>query len=374
MALPPCHARPEPCNGAVRLALAMRPLVLVVAVCSAAVSAQNIAWSPSAFANVEGNANNTIPFWSTSSTYQQVHDYGNMRGTLPVPLPLNGIALRKDGALSGSITGRTMDVQMVVGTTPIDSQSASSTFATNLGPNPVTVLAWTQVSMPNLSNVSLPNPAGLIVPWTMPFVYVPVPGMHLCWEWRHRNASTNASAAMDASTGTSATAHPNEGAGCQVAGQTRPASITSRSLSFTTNTYVNRLSYATANAAGVFALGLQRTNLQLPGMCSALLTLPAFTTAGVVDSGGIWNLQLTGLALGSVAQAELLGQFVWLDPSFGLGIGLSDMSVLETPPRSARQMARLYAAPSRGGAGYENATSATGITRGYGLVTGFVTP
>lgn len=92
----------------------------------AALPAQNQVWTPNPSAVQEGNSNNTIPFWATSSTYQQIHDYENLAPVLGTATPLLGLMLRKDGGGS-AIPGRTFDVQMTVGMTTVSATAPTST-------------------------------------------------------------------------------------------------------------------------------------------------------------------------------------------------------------------------------------------------------
>lgn len=341
---------------------------------AAPVLAQNLAYSPAGSRTIEGSNNNTIPLWSDSATYMQIHDYQNMVGALSgQPTTLLGLTLRKDSS-NASINGRTLTLQMTVAETTVDSYSATNSFAGNLGPGATIVLPYGPVSFPTLTQTSVPNPPGIVVLWNTPFPFQLTAGASLCWEWRHHSSTDRSNGSMDAVSTNSASAAANEGVGCLVTGQTRASTIDSRSLNLTTQIYRNRLNYGSANAGAVFVLGGQRTTLQLPGQCAPLLTNPLVFVPGSTDTVGQWDLSIPTPDLRRNGRAELLGQFVWLDANLPIGLGVSDMSVVATPLRGAYFMSRFYASPSGGGAGFENATNASGSSIGYGLVVGFMTP
>jgi hypothetical protein len=339
-------------------------------VAAAPLAAQRSAVSPFGTAIAEGNANNTIPFWSTSSTYQQVHDFVEMqRLNNNQPMVLNGIAFRVDAG--STAPARTLEVEITVGNTPVTAATATNTFAANFGANPTVVLPFGMLNLPALTSSARPNPPGWIVPWTMPFPWVPAPGNNFVWQWRHRNASVNTWATLDAQDGVNTEVLPNEGQGCIATGQSQPASITQRSFSLFNQTYTNVLSRGAANAASAFFLGFTRTTLTLPGLCAPLQLVPAVTLNGTTSATGQWNVTLTGLPdVRGFPQFTVLGQFAFLDPGITtIPVGLSDMSAIRTPLESASNVTRIWAGPYQGGGGYENAQTSTGLDRSFSLVT-----
>ena len=338
----------------------------------AALPAQNQVWTPAPSVIQEGNANNTIPFWATSSTYQQIHDYENLAPVLGAATPLLGLLLRKD-ASNTVVPGRTFDLQMTVGMTTVSATAPTSTYATNLGGSATVVLPYTPINFPSLSHISTPNPAGLIVPWNTPFVYVAIPGQNLCWEWRHMNASSFANASMDADSETSVTSGL-EGTGCLSNGQTRTSTIAARNLSITGQTYRSRLDYAAPNAPGVLALGGQRVNISFPGQCAPLLVNPLVFLSGATDATGQWDMTIATPNLRGGPQVEFLGQYAWIDGLQPTGLGFSDMSFVRTAMGGTHYMCRLYTAAYQSGPGNELALTASGSGLGFGLITGFVVP
>lgn len=341
---------------------------------AASALAQNIAYSPSGSRTLEGGDNNTIPLWSDSATYMQIHDHENMDATLGgQATPLLGLTLRKDAG-GAPIAGRTFTLQITVSATPVTTRSASSSFAANLGGGAVVVLPFGQVSFPTLIDTAVPNPPGIVVPWATPFPFTPTPGVSLCWEWRHRAATSRANGALDAVNVNNAAIAANEGTGCVAGGQFSAASIDLVSLNLPAQTYQNRLARGAVSSGAVFLLGVQRTTLQLPGQCAPVLTNPLVFLPGATDATGQWDLLFSTPDLRPLGRAEILGQFVWVDPTLPVGFGVSDMSVAITPLRGTYYMGRFYAAPYNGGAGFDTATNAMGSDLGYGLVVGFMTP
>src|SRR5262245_28442931 len=111
-------------------------LIACALVSSPALWAQVTSISPYGYQTVEGNSGNTIPWWSGSATYQQLHDAADLAAVFPVPVGIiKGLSFRKDASASVGLTARTMDVQITLGGTPNTAATMSSTFAQNLGTN-----------------------------------------------------------------------------------------------------------------------------------------------------------------------------------------------------------------------------------------------
>ena len=334
--------------------------------------AQRTVISPAGHDLVEGDNNNTIPFWALSSTYQQIHDYEDMvLLNSGAPLVMTALSLRKDGGGSPT-TARTMDLQLIVNTTTVSAATATNTFATNLGASPTMVLPFTNVNIPSLVHMTSPNPPGIIVPFNQPYVYVPVPGMHFVWEWRHVNASSNATMALDAVSGTQVT-QGAEGAGCLVPGLAKPAAITTKSLTLASGALRYQMGNGPASAPAAFFFGLVRQKFTLPGLCSTLELAPLLTIPGATDAAGVWNFTTTLGPLYGLPQTDLLGQFAFVEPTLTLSLGLTEMGFLRTPLPGTQHLSRIYAAPYQSGNGNETATTGSVGAR-YGLVTGFTIP
>jgi hypothetical protein len=342
---------------------------------SAALGAQTTYIAPAGTQTVEGNSNNTIPWWTTSATYQQVHDSADLLFVFPAPVAIiKGLSFRKDAGVTTIPSPRTMDVQITIGTTPVTAVAASTTFAANFGPTQLVVLPYTNVSLPMLNQVSSPNPQGWFFPFTVPFPCVLTSG-NLCWEMRFKNCSTGASAPCDA---VQSMAPPPtivgalRGIGCTVTGQTAPSTIGLRSLALATGQYVNRLDRGPVSAAAAMVMGAQAQTLTLPGLCGALETVPLISFPGTTDAAGSWTNSLTFGSLVNLPPATIYAQFAFADAGLQYGFGLSDCSPITIAPPGLGGIARIWYG-SGAVQGNENALTGSRETYPYGLVTGFDT-
>ncbi len=345
---------------------------LAILLAVSGLAAQTLNYAPSGHGTLEGGTNNTIPWWAQSGTYQQIHDASDLTGVFGGPVAvINSINLRKDGFSTTTIAARSMDIEINLGHTAVAASGATATFATNIGATPVNVLPFTPINLPGLTNSSLPNPVGWSFPFATPFTYT-APVGNLCWEMRFRSSSSTSTAPLDAASPSNATTWPLFGTGCIATGQTTAAAIGLRSLVLGTGAYRNRLDRGAANTPAVLFLGGIRQQLNVPGLCSSLETLPIVDLPGGTDGAGMWDLSLTFGSLTGQPSVNLIAQFAFIDVGLGLSVGLSNASEVTTPPLSTRNFARIYAAPSNGGAGNESAvTGSVGLN--YGLVTIFGT-
>ncbi|MBI5851002.1 MAG: hypothetical protein HZB39_08230 [Planctomycetes bacterium] len=342
---------------------------LSIAVAAAGASAQTYHTAPFGFATVEGRDNNTIPWWSLSATYQQVHDASDLANVFGSSFAvITSINFRKYNTGSAA-PGRTMDAQITLGVTTISAAGATGTFATNIGPTPQIVLPYTTVSLPTLSNIGAPNPIGWSFPFQAPFAYA-TPAGNLCWELRFTNASINSNMATDAVGRLNSIVSPNVGTGCIASGQSSAASIGLKSLSMSSGAWRNRLDRGAMNAPVVQLIGIGQASIPLPGFCSGLQLFPIADLQNVTDATGQWDSTFSFGNLYDTPTVDLLAQFAWVDFGLPNGVGLSDASLIALPADSIRNLSRIYAAPFGGGLGNENATSGSGNTR-YGLVTIF---
>ena len=343
--------------------------LLCVTLASAGLSAQSFHTAPFGFATVEGRDNNTIPWWTASASYQQIHDASDLANVFGTTFAvINSLNFRKDNT-SSAAPGRTMDVQITLGVTSVNATAASSSFATNLGPSPQIVLPYTTLNLPTLTNVGAPNPLGWSFPFQTPFPYAIATG-NLCWELRFTNASTTANLAMDAVGRLNSIVAPNLGTGCIATGQSSAATIGLKSLSMATGAWRNRLDRAASSAPAVQLMGFGATPVPLPGFCSGLEFFPVASLQSVTDGAGQWDSSFTLGSLYDMPTVDLLSQFAWIDGGLPNGVGLSDASSIALPADSIRNLSRIYHAPFGGGLGNETATSGS-VDRRYGLVTSF---
>ena len=359
------------------------PLLLVSSLGFAPdLAAQTFLWSPAGTAKALGNSNNRIPFWSQSATYQQIHDKEDMNLVNGgKPISMKGLAMRP--AQRTAITGRTWDMRISLSHTKVTSQGASSTFSTNLGTASKIVFGtstgYTKFSWKNFTHTGgpgAPSAPAYTIPFTSTFTYVPVVG-NLCWEWRHKNATTIARMSMDA---TSAIAQRGAigrsfGTGCTVKGNTRPATariITSR-VAFPDYNFQADLTNAPPNASAMLVLGLKQQRTQIPGWCTSIEIAPLIFLPGKTDGTGAWKVLAPLTALKGTRPFMVFLQYAFTDKTQTAGLGLSSTASYTTPNISgAHAFTRIYNAPFQSTTnGAELATSGT-VGRNFGLVVGWL--
>ena len=348
---------------------ALRPLLMCAVLGVPLVSQTTTVTSPAGTLVEEGSTNNTIPFWSLSSTYQQIHDDNEMRRlNNGGPMLLRALGVRPDGR--STLSARSLDVEITLSWTAVTAQSMQTTFAANFGTNTTVVAPFTNVSLPTATGTGGPNPLAWVVPFATPFPWVP--GNGLLWQWRHRNASTDANAAADAVSMYDVQQLPAVGRGCVPTGSNAAATINPRTFDLRSQRYRNVLTSALPNTPALQMIGFAQQTIPVVGLCAPLELVPAVTLAGSTDGTGTWDSDLTGLPnLLGFPRFDVWSQFAWFDAGqSGIPFGVSNAVGFRSPLPGAWNMSRVYAAPSRGGAGHENATTGS-FDLGYGLVTGF---
>ncbi len=357
----------------------MKPSLLVsslwtITILTSAVSAQTprYVYSPAGAEFMKGGSNNIVPFWSGSATYQQIHDYADMvRTGGGKPILMKAMAFRP--ANTKTITGRTWDLQINLGNTTVSSQQISTTFSTNLGSAPKRVVGsqttpFQKVSFKTFRGSGTPTQPGVVIPFGALHVFVPVKGIHFCWEWRHKNATSTASMSMDALQGVShrGLIKPSVGTGCSGATAT---------FSFVfvrpTSNFMSSLTGALASARSLMMVGVQRKKTILGGWCSNLETVPIVHVFGTTDSLGRWNFTAPMTSFQGVATFELLVQYAFVDSGQPFGIGLSNMAAYQTPMPGGLNLARAWKGAGGNTSGDETATIATGTSKRFGLVVAF---
>ena len=337
-------------------------------------------FSPAGAEFMQAGSGNTIPWWSRSSTYQQIHDYDEMvavAGGRPLPVVMKGLGFRPWRL--NTLGGRTWDLRVAVGHSPNAAASASTTFANNL-PKPTVVVATGTTfqkfsfktvkgvnTAPGL-NTAKPNPVGFTIPFKSRFVYIPLKNNHFCWELRYMNATSTSFMFTDAIINLSSRGivKASVGSGCGNAKST--ASVVR--VSNTAFNYQTQLSGAPGGAQALMMVGLQRKKTQLPGWCSALETVPLLLLNGGTNGSGVWTFQAALASARNVPSFELLVQYAFIDKSQGVGIGLSDMSVYQTPLRTPPLLSGV--ATPRSTSNNTLAAATTGnISRVFGQVVGF---
>jgi len=331
-------------------------------------------FSPSGAEFMQGGTNNTIPWWSMSATYQQVYDFDEMvavTGGKALPIIMKGLGFRPSATFN--LPGRSWDLQLSMGHCPNTSAAASTTFTANL-PKPTVVFGtsttFSKFSFQTVRGISTttPNPIAFTVPFKSSFIYVPIKNTHFCWEWRHKNGSLNTSMPCDAIHRTSSRgiAKTSVGSGCGGA-----KSVASVVKVGGVDNYQTQLTGAPGGARALMMVGLQRKKTPLPGWCSSLELVPLIHVYGNANTSGIWTLQGPLTSFGTSPSFELLVQYAFAATSQPLGVGLSDMSVYQTPLRRPPLIARIYSSiANRTTNGQELATTGSRTTQ-FGLVVAF---
>jgi hypothetical protein len=153
---------------------------LLVCLCGAALttasSAQVVAVSPADRGGLEGSSFTHFPIGRASARMQTLHT------DLPGGTLLSGHAYRRDATqVRGVVDGFACDLQVTLSMSPNLPTQASTTFANNVGSNPVVVLPRTFIAFPATNRPPL-DPAAtfdLVIPYQVPFL-VPPGGGTLC--------------------------------------------------------------------------------------------------------------------------------------------------------------------------------------------------
>jgi len=316
-----------------------------------------------------GNGANTFPFRGISAHYQQIHnanDMGRLNGG--GVLVMSAIGFRPGRTYA--IAARQWDLQISLSPTSVNAASMSTTFSANATTTPTAVLPYTKISAPAGAGTSTTVPNKIL--WSFPFkslyIYSPLTGKHLLWEWQSKNGNAYVITFMDACSGTNSPVArvASLGNGCTATGKTSPAQaqgfINTTSASLT-------LANAPASTQALLWVGVQRIGLTGPGWCSSLYVNPLLAVAGTTDSTGTWRaVSVPASSLPSTSYFEAFAQFGFADKGLAGGFGLSDMAAFAGPPHMGKYASRLWVVSNANG--HENdAVGSRGLT--FGLVTLF---
>lgn len=78
-------------------------------------------------------------------------------------------------------------------------------------------------------------------------------------------------------------------------------------------------------------IGATQQTLTLPGLCTALETVPLVSLSGTTDALGSWNLSLTLGNLSAFPRGTVFTQFAFADAGQPYGFGLSNCSPVTLP-------------------------------------------
>ncbi|GAB4148167.1 MAG: hypothetical protein Fur0037_16450 [Planctomycetota bacterium] len=278
----------------IRRALTLSSLLSATAV---ALPAQAV--SPADRANLEGSSYSNYPLGRFDMRFQQLH------ADLPAGAILSGHAYRRDAVqIRGVVDAFASDIEVTLSISSRDPSTASSTFADNVGPNPVTVLPRALIGFPATDRPALdPSPAfDLVIPYQVPFV-MPASGGTLCVDTTiHGNQTAagpdrNFSVYLDAHEGrTDGLAEQpgfRLGQGCRAPGRTATAYATLALWHLRTSM---RLDVAMRQnvplAQPMVVLGLQRSSTPWPTRpeCSMLVSDDVwFAPGGGTDANGSFD-------------------------------------------------------------------------------------
>jgi hypothetical protein len=195
-------------------------------------AAQVVAVSPSDRSTLEGSSFTHFPLGRANARMQTLHR------DLPGGTLLSGHAYRRDAiTVRGQVDGFASDLQVTLSLSPNLPTQASTTFANNVGSNPVVVLPRTIVTFPATQRPALdPAPTfELAIPYQLPFL-VPGSGGTVCVDVEvfgnstATSTNTNLSVFLDAhehwSDGRSEQAGFRTLQGCAAPGETDPSYAT----------------------------------------------------------------------------------------------------------------------------------------------------
>jgi hypothetical protein len=290
--------------------------LLAVGVFAATACAQSTLVSPNGFATTEGSSNNAYP-WNRanqSTRIQFIYDSTNFTAqTVAFPITITQLRFRADNPGTTSWTGGSWpNVRIDMASCPFDYTAASGTFASNLGPDLLTVLNGpVTVAAGSTSGGTAPGPWYITIPLTTPFLYDPSLGSDLVIDiYEDGTGWTGASTQCDHTSG----ATPSPALGTRVYNVAAGA-LTATSGTVGVNydaivefTYVTGTGYAQSSSYGAGCINqpdvstyelfptaasfdLASTAISLVRTPDGYLALPGFTTY-VPPSGAATSLAL----------------------------------------------------------------------------------
>ncbi len=317
--------------------------------------------SPNGFGPVPGANTTGYPFGYAnyqSFRYQQIHD--DVTGIARVML---GLAIRRK-EIGAPYVAFSPTLRIDLSTGGVTSQSATSTYATNHGPNVATVMATTTLNFAatNPPTDALAAPFAYRMPFDQPFVYSGAGS--ICWEIVMTASTFTAGTTMNFDLVQNGIAR-NQAYGNGCGGVTLTGSYAAPNL-------VQTVSGLAPNAPAVLMLGVE--NLRAFGLplpldlgvlgavgCSLYLEPAAYVTV-VGSASGVATLSTNV----SQMQPDFVLQFQALAPSAANPLGLSFSNALAAMPVTPRTFMRNW---------NSNVASATGnLQLIFGLAVEFLQP
>ncbi len=156
-----------------------------LALLCAAVPAQVV--HPSVFKDKVGNLTTSYIFLSTSNPSSRMCRYMQIHDLKPASaLQIKELAFRMTSFFNYNTYYRYLpfkaQLELAVSTAKTTASTASSTFASNVGPDAVTVIAKKFLNFPGHSGQAFPNPFEYKLPFDTGKVFTLGAGKSLCWE------------------------------------------------------------------------------------------------------------------------------------------------------------------------------------------------
>ncbi len=352
---------------------------LTVAVAVASPRAQNTFVSPVTAATSEGPSNNGFPFNSvTQRRYMQIHG-----DTTQQPMAIRSVAWRANGGSAGG-GPTTFDLEMFMGLA-LAWDRVSYVISNNYVAPPTRVVARRSVNLgPSIGGTG-PTPFSFGIALDAPYPYAG--GLPLVWEVHvHAGAGGLGLADADASTATTATSSLT-GTGCTANGAVAPMTQLLHATDMGGTLFLGVASiHAPPSALSFWAIGTQNLNVQLPGMCSAVLTdlaivlplglstatgeLGASNVAGSWIPGGPTAFALPNIVPGALFYSQVHALDV--GSTFPIAIANSEGRSVVIPSSNTTRVVRVTRLFNNfGGTSEPNAVAFAGSTVGYGIVTQF---
>ncbi len=230
---------------------------------------QTTAYSPAAFATVEGSTSSTLPFSSAPFHVLQVH--GDLRGSVNL---YSSIAFRRDG-VSTATTGlsRTIDMEMFAGEAVYPN--IDLTFAANFVMPRVPVVMRRMVNTPNWQiAASTPAPFDFTIPFDVPYLNSGL--LDFAWELlAYSNSGTSTDLMRADATLSTFTQSGSQflGTECTATGQTTGYQLLGSMRASANGELLfiaQGLNLPAGTTANVLMIGATNPNLTVPGLCAPI--------------------------------------------------------------------------------------------------------
>ena len=278
-------------------------------------AAQGTIVSPGQFASAEGNTSAAIPFLAPAPTYSR---YMQIHSDLGTTFQLiKQLAFRLEGATAAT-TSATLTIDLEVSMAPsVDFDKASWVFANNATGTAINVIPRRVLNIgPITGTATTPEPFAIKLPFLAPYPYLG--NSSVLWEAKIFSNNVTAAGNPVLDMGSNAIGFALSptvvGTGCQVTGQSSAMKLTYQQwTSVAYYTFSAWVDFAPANAATVFAIGVNNPATVVPGLCGALYTdLLVILPMGVTNANGFLGQTITN---GSTVTKAGGGAFAFVVPN-----------------------------------------------------------